>query len=253
MIKATARPIHLWAITIVAAMPAMAEAKPASNDLRLPRLTTGRLALERKAAVFPFSSSLTEIDRLDLASVRSRTAMLSAGPVDIQLSAHRAANVAQRADLPFGIDKWSVKGMGVTAEIPVGPTVSLRVSGDYARMTRRLQVVQVNPYRLGTTLVRAGLALDFVGGERLGLDYVNVSRSSSHDTLTRLAETVGGAPLTGHGPELSFATTTGKGRGGTDWRLSLASMQRPERDLGLSDSTAMRHDARATMNFSLHF
>jgi hypothetical protein len=56
--------------------------------------------------------------------------------------------------------------------------------------------------------------------------------------------------MTGHGPELSFQTDSGQTGGATQWRFSLASMARPERDFDF-DSSAMRHDVRAMTGFSL--
>lgn len=252
MTKATERLALVGLIVVMAALPANASARAARHDPRLIRLSTARLSPVQSTMVHPFTTSLTATDRFDLANVQFRTSTLAAGPVDIRLSATKAANVAQRADQPYGIDKWSLKGVGITAALPIG-AATLSIGGDYAWMTRRLQVVQINPYRLGTTMAKAGLALDFQGSRRVELDYVSIARSSRHDALTRLAETVGGAPLTGNGPELSFTSTTGEGRGGAALRLSLASMQRPERDLSLADSSAVRHDTRAMMRLSVHF
>jgi hypothetical protein len=246
---------------LATASPALALTHPIDTDMKITslliaraetRLTQSRALDRRPTSRFPFSSTISTMDRFDLASVRTRSARATLGSVDVMLSANRAANIARREDVPFDVDRWTLKGIGLSAELPLGSDMTLSIGGDYARMTRRLKVVEVNARRLGTSLAKIGMGLGFADRSRLALDYVSVSRSSSHNDLTRLAETVGGAPLTGHGPELSFTTHSGGGSGGISWKFSLASMQRPTRDLGYVGGTDSRSDARAMVGFSLH-
>jgi hypothetical protein len=245
--------LRIGPLAFMVMLPATAMARGSWHDPRLPHLTPSGVAAQGGVdRSFTFGSALTAADRFDLASVRTRSSILSIGSVDLKFSANRAANIARRAeDLPFGVDRWAIKGAGVTAEVPLSDDVALAVGGEYARMTRRLQIVEVNPHRLGTTMAKAGVMLKFNGNQRFALDYVSIARSSGHDNVTRLAETMGGAPLTGRGPELSFTSSTSEKRGAMGVRFSLASMRRPDRDLGLADSTGTHSDARAMLGLSM--
>eukprot|EP00456_Euglypha_rotunda_P010677 TRINITY_DN1272_c0_g1_i1.p1 TRINITY_DN1272_c0_g1~~TRINITY_DN1272_c0_g1_i1.p1 ORF type:complete len:154 (-),score=30.23 TRINITY_DN1272_c0_g1_i1:243-704(-) len=149
-------------------------------------------------------------------------------------------------------DRWSSKDIGFSAILPLKSSVGFAIGGDYTRMTRRLRVMEVNPRRLSTHMARIGIALDFADERRLSLDYLSVARSSRHDDLTRLAETLGGAPLTGHGPELALSSMSSAERGGMDWRLAFSAMQRPTADLGLIDPANMRSDMRAIASLRFH-
>lgn len=200
----------------------------------------------------PFSTLFSSTDRFALAHGRSRTTHMSMGAIELSLSANRATNGADRASGGLDTDRWSTKGIGLSAAIPLMSDLALIIGGDYARMSRRLQIVDVNPRRLSTRMARVGMALAFDGESRLSLDYLSVARSSRQDDLTRLAETIGGAPLTGHGLELAFATTSAATRGGMDWRFSLGAMQRPAADLGLFDQTALHSDRRAMASLRFH-
>jgi hypothetical protein len=245
--------MRIGSLACMAMVPTAAIARAPGYDPRLTRLMPSGVAAQRGAdRSFDFESSLTATDRFDLASVRSRSSTLSIGSVDLKFSAKRAANIARRAeDLPFGVDRWAIKSAAVSAQVLLSDEVALAIGGEYARMTRRLQIIEVNPHRLGTRMARAGVALTRNRNQRLALDYVSVARSSGHDNITRLAETVGGAPLTGHGPELSFTASTGYKRGDMGVRFSVASMRRPDRDLGLTDSLGTHNDARAMLNLSM--
>lgn len=205
----------------------------------------------RPAEPAAFAGSLSTTDRFDLASVRSRAANLALGAATLTLSANRAANLAQRQAMPWSVDRWAMKGVGARLSAPLLPDVGVALDGEYARMVRRLDIVNLNPHRLATSMAKAGAALEFGEGGRLALDYVSVARSSGHSALTRFAEAIGGAPLTGHGAELSLAASRVPALGNGTWSLSFSAMRRPARDLGLADGPAMLNDAGARMGFSL--
>ncbi|ETI65330.1 hypothetical protein C100_02730 [Sphingobium sp. C100] len=198
----------------------------------------------------PLATILSSSDRRGLAEVAHRFTSVTTGPVDFTLSADRARNGPRGKDLPLGMDRWSLRNVGLDARIGLWDQLTLVAAADYGRMKRRLDVMDVTPRRLSTTMARVGMALLFGDGPRLSLDYLSVSRPSQQGGIVRLAQALGGAPLTGHGPELSLRSRQGDTRGGLGWRISLSSTMRPEKDLGL-ESDAMRHDMRATSGFSL--
>lgn len=196
-----------------------------------------------------FAGVITLMDRFNLAQARSRTMALAIGSVDLHFSASRDYHGGDDA---IGTDRWSMKGVGAAAQIPLTASLDLIIGGDFARMSRRRQIVDVNPHRLSTRMARAGMALAFGDDSRISLDYLSIARSARQDDLTRLTETIGGAPLTGHGPELAFARNSQTGRGSVDWRVSLGAMQRPGIDLGLADQMDLRTDARALASLCFH-
>lgn len=198
----------------------------------------------------PLATILSSSDRRGLAEVAHRSTSVTTGPVDFTLSADHARNGLRGKDLPLGMDRWSLRNMGLDVRFGLWDQLTLVAAADYGRMKRRLDVMEVTPRRLSTTMARVGMALLFGDGPRLSLDYLSVSRSSQQMGIVRLAQTLGGAPLTGHGPELSLQSRQEDARGSLGWRISLGSMIRPEKDLGL-ESDAMRHDMRATAGFSL--
>lgn len=255
------RPLAKMILATAACYPVTAMAQWSGPPMRMTDLLVASAArLTRTAAppdraptrAMPFSNMFSPADRFDLAHVRSRSTRLAIGSMDLLLSANRATSDIERASQGLNVDRWSTRGVGLSAAIPLAPDLGLIIGGDYARMTRRLQIIDVNPRRLATRMARVGMALAFGGESRLSLDYLSVARSSRHDDLTRLAETVGGAPLTGHGPELAFARTSSAMRGAINWRLALGAMQRPTADLGLLDQTGIRTDMRAMASLSFH-
>lgn len=255
------RSIAIIIMAMAAFYPATPMAQVAGPPIRMTdllvasaaRLTRTTAPPEREATpTLPFSNMFSPADRSDLAHVRSSTSRLSIGSAELSLSANRATNGIDIGSRGLDADRWSTKGIGLSAAIPLMYDLALIIGGDYARMSRRLQIVDVNPRRLSTRMARVGMALAFGGESRLSLDYLSVARSSRHDDLTRLAETIGGAPLTGHGLELAFAPTASATRGGMDWRFSLAAMQRPVADLGLVDQTTFHSDQRAMASLRFH-
>lgn len=203
-------------------------------------------------AGLPWDNGLNVTDRFDLANRKIWTREQGIGPVDVTLSAGRAFNGALHSDTPYAIDHWTLKFLGASASWPILPGVALVMEWEYARMARRLSVLEVTPHRLATGIARVGGGLSLGKDARLMLDYMSVARSRRQDDLTRMAEALGGAPATGHGPQLSFTWGSGSRSGQADWRFSLASLQRPMRDLGLAADGEMRHDARALLSFNLH-
>lgn len=255
------RQIAMMILATAAFHPATAMAQAAGPPMRMTDLLVASAArLTRMEAppssetsqLSPFLAMFSPADRFDLAHVRSRTSQLSIGSVELLLSANRTTNGADRASRGLDTDRWSTKGIGLSAAIPLTSDFGLIIGGDYARMSRRLQIVDVTARRLSTRMARVGMALAFGSESRLSLDYLSVSRSLRHDDLTRLAETIGGAPLTGYGPELAFGTASSGKRGGMDWRFSLGAMQRPAADLGLVDQAALHTDRRALASLRFH-
>ncbi|MFD1103852.1 hypothetical protein [Sphingobium olei] len=200
----------------------------------------------------PFSTMFSPPDHFDRAAVRSRVTNLSIGVIALSLSASRATNGADRWNRGPDAVHWSTKGFGLSANIPLSSDFGLVIGGDYARMSRRLHIVDLVPRRLSTRMARVGTALAFGNESRLSLNYLSIARTSHHDDLTRLTEMIGGAPLTGHGLELAFATAASSMRGGMDWRFSLGAMQRPSPYLGLFDQTALHSDRRAMASLRFH-
>lgn len=246
------------AIMVIASCPAPALAETAGQPSQMTDLLMASAArLKRTAprpersATFaaPFAGVVTPMDQFNLAQTRSRTMALAIGPVDLRFSASRAYHGGDDA---IGTDRWSMKGVGAAALIPLIGSLGLIIGGDFARMSRRLQIVDVNPHRLSTRMARVGMALAFGDDSRISLDYLSIARSAWQDDLTRLAETIGGAPLTGHGPELAFACSNQTGRRSIDWRFSLDAMQRPAIDLGLAGQMGPRTDARALASLRFH-
>ena len=221
-----------------------------ASAARLTRTTAP--PMHEATPTLPLSNMFSPADRFDLAHVRSRTGRLSIGSAELSLSANRAKIGIESGSHGLNTDRWSTKGVGLSAAIPLMSDLGLIIGGDYARMSRRLQILDVNPHRLSTRMARAGVALVFGGESRLSLDYLSVARSSRHDELTRLAETIGGAPLTGNGLELALASPSFATRRGMDWRCSLGAMQRPAADLGLADQTALHSDRRAVASLRFH-
>ncbi|MBA4089840.1 MAG: hypothetical protein C0494_04490 [Sphingobium sp.] len=248
-------------LATAACYPVTAMAQAAGPPMRMTDLLVASAArLARTAAPPapearpqpPYATMLSLADRFDLAQVRSRVSRLSVGALELSLSATRATNGADQGSRGLDSDRWSTKGIGLSAAIPLVSDLGLIIGANYARMSRRLQIVDVNPRRLATRMARVGMALAFGDESRLSLDYLSVARSARHDDLTRLAEMIGGAPLTGHGLELAFATAASATTGGIDWRLSLGAMQRPAADLGLVDQTALHTDRRAMASLRFH-
>lgn len=241
--------------------PVLAMARP-DRDPRSVSLLIARMApsFERRASsssrrlplAMTLRNDLNATDRFDLANMKVRSVAQSVGPVELALTAGRAINLDQRYDMPYGVDHWTLKFIGATASLPLLSDVAFVIDGQYARMARRLSVLEVTPHRLATGIARLGGGLSFGQNAALMLDYVSVARSRRQDDLARMAEALGGAPATGHGPELSFTLGQGRDRGQSNWRLSLASMQRPMRDIGLAADGDIRNDARAMLSFTLH-
>ncbi|AYO78737.1 MULTISPECIES: hypothetical protein [Sphingobium] len=193
----------------------------------------------------------TPTDHFDLARVRSRSLNLLLGPSSLRLSANRAASFVHQ-DGSADQDRWSLRSISFNAAIPLMDMLNLSLNGDYAHMGRRLHVVEINPRRLSTNIASIGLAIDDARGSRLSLDYRSISRPSRHDALTRLAETLGGAPLTGSGPELALASPAPGVSGSIDWRLCVSDMRRPAMDLTGLEGSAIVNDARALASFRYH-
>jgi hypothetical protein len=85
--------------------------------------------------------------------------------------------------------------VGVAAALPLGPDMAFAMHGQFGRMTRRLQVVDVNPHRLGTPMAKAdmakaGMALALDGDTQFASDYFSIRRSAQQDAVTRLAAQV---------------------------------------------------------------
>ncbi|WP_176593723.1 hypothetical protein [Sphingobium sp. EM0848] len=207
----------------------------------------------RLSAGLDWHAGLRDLDRFDLANTKFHSAQTDLGPVELSLSGGRAANFEQRYALPLTVDRWALKFLGASATLPLAPSIAFVLDAQYARMARRLSVLEVTPHRLATTMAQFGGGFTFGNDSSLFLDYLSVKRSSGQNELTRLAEALGGAPATGHGPELSFSHGSGTAAGQSNWRLTLASLRRPMRDLGLAADNDIRSDARATLNFTLHF
>lgn len=188
--------------------------------------------------------------RSGVAGVMRKTVVAVIGPFTLAVSADSTKRLRTWAYQPATLNRWSLRGIGASVGIGLSDDIMLVAEGAYTRMKRRLSVVDEMPVRLSTKIARVGLGLLFGESSRLSLDYVSVGRSARRDGYIRLSETLGGAPMTGQGPELSFQTDSGQTRGSTQWRFSLASMSRPERDFGF-DSSATRHDARAMARFAL--
>lgn len=188
--------------------------------------------------------------RSGAADVMRKTAVAAIGPFTLAVSADRTKSLKTWTNQPAGLNRWSLRGIRTSVGFGLSDDIMLVAEGAYARMKRRLSVVDEMPVRLSTKIARVGLGLLFGESSRLSLDYMSVGRSARRDGYIRLSETLGGAPMTGQGPELSFQTDGGQTRGSTQWRFSLASMSRPERDFGF-DSSATLHDTRAMAGFAL--
>ncbi|MDI1295168.1 MAG: hypothetical protein PSY12_04680 [bacterium] len=244
-----------FAALVASGAPAMADVPDrAAWDIRA-AMPGGGLVSDggaggRDKADAPFTNLLSLADRGNLASLAHRDSTLSAGPIDVILTADRARHRPSRDDQALGLDRWSLRSIGLGARIGLWRDLTLVAEGDYARMKRRLESVEVTPFRLSTTMAKVGVALLLGDGPRLSFDYLSVKRPSRQGGLIRLAETLGGAPLTGQGPQLSLQSRQAREPGGISWRVSLGSMLRPGADLGL-DSDAMQRDRRATAGFSL--
>lgn len=216
------------------------------------RLADKDLPASKRPPGLTLGNGLRAEDRFDLANRKVRSKTLGIGPVELALTAGRAANFAQRYDMPYAVDRWTLKFVGASASLSLLSGVDFVLDAEYARMARRLSVLEVTPHRLATGMARLGGGFSFGENARLMLDYISVARSRHQDDLTRMAEALGGAPVTGRGPELSFALGSGTESGQGNWRFSLASLQRPMNDLGLAADGDIRTDARAMLSFTLH-
>lgn len=191
----------------------------------------------------PLSTMFRPADRIDLAQLRSRTTRMSIGTVELSLSTNRSINSA---------DRWSTRVLGLSAAIPMVAGLGLIIGGDYARMSRQLQIVDVIPRRPSIRMARIGMALALGEERRLSIDYLSVACSSRHDDPTRLADMIGGGPLAGKGVEIAFATVASATSGAIDWRFSIGAMQRPAISPGLVDQTALPTDRRALASLRVH-
>ena len=107
----------------------------------------------------PLSTMFRPADRIDLAQLRSRTTRMSIGTVELSLSANRSINSAYRGRPGRNADRWSTRVLGLSAAIPMAVGLGLIIGGDYARMSRQLQIVDVIPRRPSIRMARVGMAL----------------------------------------------------------------------------------------------
>jgi hypothetical protein len=224
---------------------------PDSDSRWLPKAIFPLVPASRPEARLPLLLSLRFADRAGLASVSHRSTSIAIGAATLSLFGNRFANIAQRYDRSAAIDRWSLRDVGADVRTGILDGVDLSLSGEYAVMKRRHEILEITPRRLSTMITRFGAALLFGSDRRLALDYVTVARGAGQNDLVRMAQTVGGVPLTGHGPELSFETGSPR-LGSASWRLALSSMHRDPLDLGLGDTgTHGVTDARLSLGLRL--
>ncbi|WP_336965782.1 hypothetical protein [Sphingobium aquiterrae] len=198
--------------------------------------------------------SLSPQDRLRGVVGRSRMMSASLGNLDVSLRASRMSSGP--SPMPIGMtadDRWTGRKLDMRATLSLGTHLWIAPQAAYTKMTRRLGVVPVTSYRLGTAITDLGVAVGLGDACRITLDHIGISRSNRRRPVARFAETLGGAPLTGQGNQLAVLLMPGDAPGAMSWRLSVASMRRPAEDMGPAEAGAQLQDRRATMSWGLRF
>jgi hypothetical protein len=174
MRKRTALGMMGAVMTVIAAPSAIA--RPPEQQMWTLQATLGSSASNlvdiRKPVQSPLANIAGLAGRSGVDGIFRCTAVADIGAFSLAVSADRTKSVKSQLFQPMGLNRWSLRGMGVSAAVGLSEDITLVAEGAYARMKRRLSVVDDVPMRLSTKIARVGLGLVFGESNRLLLDYV---------------------------------------------------------------------------------
>ena len=233
---------------LLSANPAMAR-----TDDHWPRLApewNDEARDDRPAGSIQF---LSATDRMRLAEVRIKGAILDSGTASLSLTGGRARSQKTEEGQLLSFDHFSIKEAGLAAHADIAPGLALALAGNYSVMKRRPELAWSGGRRLSTKMVSVGLALGSSTSDRIALDYLSVLPGKRQGDA-RMAELMGGAPPAGTELRLSLS-----GRGGLssehvfEWSLSGASISRRQTDCILLGERLAGTDRRLTFNLRRSF
>lgn len=191
---------------------------------------------------------LSATDRMRLAKIRIRSAVLDSGTASLSLFGGRARSLKAGEGTPIPFDRFSIKEAGIAAHADVAPGLALVVTGNYSLMKRRPEFAWTGGRRLSTSMASTGFALSSANGSRIALDYLSVTQQARQASI-RMAGRMGGAPLAGTGVQLSFSGKSEfSGKGILAWSVSGASISRSASDSALLGERAAGTDRRLSVN-----
>ena len=242
------RPFSWLAIASAAfltANPAMAR-----SDDHWPRLASewkDEARDDRPASSIQF---LSATDRMRLAEVRIKGAILDSGTASLSLTGGRARSQKREEGQLLSFDHFSIKEAGLAAHADVAPGLALVLTGNYSVMKRRPELAWSGGRRLSTKMASVGLALGNPTSNRIALDYLSVLPGKRQGDA-RMAELMGGAPPAGTELRLSLSGKSGlSSQHIFQWSLSGASISRRQTDCILLGERLAGTDRR--LSFNLH-
>jgi hypothetical protein len=249
MIDARAIRRGLW---LAAALPPLLSggAAMARDSDHWPRLDAQWSRTERDDRPAGSIQFLSATDRMRLAEMRVRSAIIDSGTASLSLLGGRARSPKASEGTPVPFDRFSIKEAGIAAHADVAPGLALVLTGNYSVMKRRPDFAWTGGRRLSTSMASTGLALSSANGNRIAVDYLSVAPRNRQANM-RMAELMGGAPLAGTGVQISLSGRSAlSGSGILKWSLSGASISRRGSDSALLGERMAGPDHR--LSVSLH-
>lgn len=198
---------------------------------------------------------LTDRDAARAVSGRGRHLISDGGTSSFILWGSRVRSPRSDAEgVVAGLDRFAVYEAGFDGRADLSADISLSAGGVAALMVRRLAQSGIDPRRRQTMMASAGLAVVISGENRIAIDYVFSRPTSTRSPLVRMSELLGGAPLAGQGPRLSFSRRIGRISGSSlIWSLSASSMRGAGFDAAMLGAPAGRADGRLTFSLGTSF
>jgi hypothetical protein len=242
----------LWSI---AALPVFLTGSPAlaRDSDHWPRLDPQWNRTERDDRPAGSLLFLSVTDRMRLAEMRVRSAILDSGTASLSLLGGRARSLKASESTVVPFDRFSIKEAGIAAHADVAPGLALVLTGNYSLMKRRPEFAWTSGRRLSTAMASTGLALSSANGNRITVDYLSVTPRARQANI-RMAELMGGAPLAGTGVQISLSGKSElSGNGTLAWSVSGMSISRRVSDSELLGERTAGTDHRLNINLNGRF
>jgi hypothetical protein len=252
MIDARAIRRGLW---LTAALPLFLTGSPAMarDSDHWPRLDPQWSRTERDDRPAGSIQFLSATDRMRLAEMRVRSAIIDSGTASLSLLGGRARSLKASEGTPVPFDRFSIKEVGIAAHADVGPGLALVLGGNYSVMKRRPEFAWTGGRRSSTSMASTGLALRSANGNRIAVDYLTVTPRARQANI-RMAELMGGAPLAGSGVQISLSGRSAlAGSGILAWSVSGASISRRGSDSALLGERTAGTDHRLSIHLNGRF
>jgi len=187
------------------------------------------------------------------AMIRERARYVDVGPITLAIRAVRmASSSVVQGDIIRSPDRFSIKAVGLDANLDITSGLTLRTFATATRMRRRLGVTADRARSIGTAAATIGMGIERAGLAALTLDYDRTGANGHRRTLDDMVEQSSGTPI-GQGFRMTLANATaGLVAGRVAWSLSAMALQRSNPNstsFGVNRATMDRR-AEASVRFA---